>query len=137
MPPRKPKRNVLRSLCADVGPDDGIDPRLSDRDRSSRIGPDHRKRRLCQQVAETLGAVLAGECGDDLLNGLSIVAVEPWPDVARLLITVRVDPPGAVDPGLVLDRLARASGRLRRVVAATITRRKAPSLAFRLAVACG
>ena len=138
MVPKRPSRKVLRSLCADLGPDDGVDPRDLIRKDTARKASDHRARRLCRQVAETLGGVLAGELGDDVLRGLEVVAVEPGPDVGRLLITVRLpEAHGEADPALVLERLAGASGRLRAAVAATITRRKAPTLAFRVAIPGG
>jgi ribosome-binding factor A len=132
---RKPSRKVLRSLCAEVHPDDGIDPRELARRGGPRGKPRRKVEQLCRQVAETLDSALAAE-RDDVLQGLQVVSVAPAPDASRLLVTVRaVAAPSAVDPGLVLDRLARASPRLRCEVAAAITRRKAPTLTYRLAVA--
>lgn len=131
---RRPRRKVLRSLCAEVHPDDGIDlreqARASGRKRTPRKG-----NQLCKQVAETLDGVLAGE-GDAVLQALRVVAVEPAPDLARLLVTVGAALPGApIDPAAAIERLERASGHLRSEVATAITRRKAPSLAFRVALA--
>ncbi|HWE40346.1 MAG TPA: ribosome-binding factor A [Isosphaeraceae bacterium] len=131
---RRPRRKVLRSLCAEVHPDDGVDPRERARSSGRKKAP-RKGRQLCKQVAETLDGVLAGE-GDALLQSLRVVAVEPAPDLARLLVTVASALPGAaIDPAAVLDHLGRAAGHLRSEVAAAITRRKAPSLAFRVALA--
>jgi ribosome-binding factor A len=92
---------------------------------------DRKTLQLCRQVAETLGSVLAGQCDDVVLQGLDVVDISPAPDASRLLVMVRpLDPE---EPGRVLERLDRASGRLRSEVAAAITRRKTPVLAFRLA----
>jgi ribosome-binding factor A len=138
MTPRKVSRKRLRGLCAEVHPDDGVEPREWLKEgRSGR--KTHRKAwQLCGQVAEALGAALAGDCGDDVLRDLQVVAVEPGPDASRLLVTVRLDPPPeSVRPELVLDRLAQASGRLRCAVAAAITRRRTPTLAYRLALPAG
>lgn len=131
---KKPLRKHIRALCADVHEDDGVDPR--DLLKKYQEPPKTRRKaqQLCGQVAETLGLVLA-DSHDDALNGLIVVAVEPAPDASRLLVTLRPSSPeAAFDPVEVLDRLEKASGRLRSEAAAAITRRKAPSLAFRLAI---
>jgi ribosome-binding factor A len=136
MLPRKPSRRQLRSLAAEVHPDDGIDPRAAVRTgRPRRTGParpraDRKTLQLCRQVAETLGDALAGQ-GDEVLRGLDVVDVTPAPDASRLLVAVRPVPPS--EPLRVLERLDHASGRLRSEVAAAITRRRAPTLAFRIA----
>jgi ribosome-binding factor A len=135
---KKPSRRRLRGLCADVHPDDGLEPReWMKQGRSGRAG--RRKAwQLCAQVAEALSEALAGDCGDDVLRNLQVVGVEPGPDGSRLLVTVRVDPPSdEVRPELVLERLAQASGRLRCAVAAAITRRRTPTLMYRLALPAG
>lgn len=86
MTPRKPSREVWRALCAESGPDDGIDPRERARSgrSASRSGPSLKARQLCRQVDETLDAVLAGE-RDDVLRNLRVVDVTPAPDPGRLL----------------------------------------------------
>jgi ribosome-binding factor A len=125
----------LRALCGAVDPDDGIDPR--ERPRGSRPRrPDRKARQLCAQVAETLGDVLAGQIGDDVLRSLYIMSVVPAPNVGRLLVTV-APLPGAgegLDPARVIEQLERASARLRCAVASAITRRRAPVLAYRFAL---
>ena len=142
MSTRKPSRRQIRALCAEVHPDDGVDPREAVRKtvRSPRPGaverrPGRKTLQLCHQVAETLRDALAGQCDDDVLQGLDVVEVSPGPDASRLLVAVR--PLGPAEPGRILERLDRASGRLRTAVAAAITRRKTPVLAYRLAVPPG
>lgn len=130
MLPRKPSLKVFRSLCAEVGPDDGLDPR--DEVRGTGRKPDRRKaRQLCAQAAEAIESALA-ESPEDLLQLLRVVSVEPAPDTSRLLVTVAPIVVEAVEPERILQHLERASARLRTAMAAAITRRKAPSLAFRL-----
>lgn len=83
----------------------------------------------------TLDEVLA-ECGDPELQGLHVANVVPFPDASRLLVTVMpVDGlPGAkIAPVAVLKHLERASGHLRYEVAAAVTRKRAPTLLYRLA----
>jgi ribosome-binding factor A len=81
---------------------------------------------LCRQVAEALHWILGSECGDEALQALRVVSVEPAPSAARLLVTVQAE----ADARAVLDRLAKAGGLLRSEVAASIHRRRAPELVF-------
>lgn len=123
----------MRPLCAEIHEDDGVDPHEFFKKYRDRPRSDRKARQLCGQVAETLGQVLAGQA-DDVLCGLIVAAVEPAPDASRLLVTVRAPlPVEGAGPDEVLGRLERASGRLRAEVAAAITRRRTPTLAFRLA----
>ena len=137
---KKPSRRQLESLCADVHPDDGSDPkfffRRGKKTRPMREPyPVHRKTlQLCSQVADTLNLVLSGECADEFLQSLQVVAVRPAPNAAQLLVLVTsssTDP--TPDPATVLAHLAAASGRLRAEVTAAIVRRRAPKLVFQYA----
>jgi ribosome-binding factor A len=92
---------------------------------------DRKALQLCRQVADTLGQVLSGECDDDLLRSLQVVTVAPAPDAAQLLVIVAPAlADDRLDPAEVVQRLALHSGRLRCEVAASITRKRAPRLAF-------
>jgi ribosome-binding factor A len=133
MPLRKPSRKRLRSLCAEVHPDDGSDPHVFFRKDGSRGKPRHKARQLCRQVAEILDSLLAGDSADALLNDLAVVSVEPAPDSATLLVTVAARPSAEpVHPAATLGRLDRASGWIRTEVAAAITRKRAPLLVYRV-----
>jgi hypothetical protein len=90
---------------------------------------------LCRQVAETLDEVLA-DCGDGVLRGLRVATVVPCPNASRLLVTVapidgRLAPEAG--PKVVMEHLERASGHLRYEMAASVTRKRAPLLFYRLA----
>ena len=94
---------------------------------------DRKARQLCSQVADTLSYVLSGECGDEVLRSLLVMAVDPAPDSTQLAVTVCQD--SSADPVTaqeVLLRLSAASGKLRAAVASAITRKRAPKLLFRL-----
>ena len=139
-----PTHRDMRGLCAEFSDGDGLDPHARVRpaqggphSRSSpRVGIDRKALQLCHQVAETLEEVLA-DCGDGLLQALRVVDVEPAPDASRLLVTVTVDglPREELDLGLVHKHLSHASGHLRSEVATAITRKRAPVLVYRLALA--
>jgi ribosome-binding factor A len=107
-----------------------IDPR--DERVSARPHRENRKvLQLCRQVADTLAQVLSGECDDDVLRSLQVVTVVPAPDASQLLVIVAPAlADDRLDPADVLQRLAAFSGRLRYEVAAAITRKRAPRLAY-------
>ena len=132
MTARKPSPEKMLSMCNEVHPEDGMDPR--DFAKKPRIHKGDRKvRQLCSQVAETLRLVLSGECGDEVLQNLEVVAVDPAPNASQLLVTVRLaDAAEATDPAEISARLASFAGKLRCEVASAITRKRAPKLVFRV-----
>jgi ribosome-binding factor A len=85
---------------------------------------------LCAQVREALYFVLGATVGDDALALLQVLAVEPLPDASRLLVTLTA--PTDVRPEDASARLLRAAKAIRAEVAASIHRRKAPELVFRV-----
>jgi ribosome-binding factor A len=131
---KKPSRRALRFLCAQTDAEDGIHPRLRARNRSSRRTSDRKTQQLGHQVADTLGQALA-DLSDDVLQSLYVVSAEPAPNASRFVVTVSAPPAETVDALLVLERLDRASARLRAEVAAAITRKRAPLLVFHFAIA--
>jgi ribosome-binding factor A len=132
MTAKKPSNKEMIPLCGEIHPDDGTDPREFARKGRPRKG-DRKVRQLCRQVAETLNLVLSGECGDELLQSLQVLTVDPAPDASQLVVTVHADNPGEVfDPGEISARLAKIMGKLRCEVAAAITRKRAPKLLFRI-----
>jgi ribosome-binding factor A len=133
MAAKEPSRKEMLSLCGEVYPEDGVDPRETARLGRPRKKGDRKARQLCAQVAETLSLVLSGECGDELLQSLQVVAVDPAPDASQLMVTLRAGLPGeTIDPNEVMVRLAAISGKLRCDVAAAITRKRAPKLLFQV-----
>ena len=131
MSSRKPLRKQIRSLCAEPGPEDGVDPRTAGRGPSGRV-PNRKALQLCGQVARTLNQVLA-ESGDDQLRELLVTSVRSAPTASRLLVTVLLPAEAAAGADQVREHLRRASGWLRGEVAAAINRRKAPDLTFQVA----
>jgi ribosome-binding factor A len=132
MTARKPSPKKLLSLCGEIRPDDGIDPRELAKQPRPQKG-DRKVRQLCAQVAETLSLVLSGECGDELLQNLEVLAVDPAPNASQLLVTVRLaDADDPANSAEVSARLAAISGKLRCEVASAITRKRAPTLIFRV-----
>lgn len=122
----------LSELCSEVHPDDGLDPADFFRPTRPQQGNQRKARQLCQQVAQTLSLVLSGEFGEELQD-LRIVAVTPAPDASQLLVLLApAGGLGEINADAVLARLAIVAGALRREVAASITRKRAPKLLFQL-----
>lgn len=129
----RPLREILRQYCAEAGEDDGRNPRDDRPDGGDGCKESRKCRQLCRQVGEALDWVLSGDTPDDVLRSLRVAAVEPAPYSSRLLVTVVTDlPPEEAQPQLILQRLQRYAGRLRCEVAASINRRKVPTLAFQV-----
>ncbi|MFN0253408.1 MAG: hypothetical protein ACKV2T_41445 [Kofleriaceae bacterium] len=85
---------------------------------------------MCRQVFDALTYALA-EIDDPLIDELSIATVTPAPSAARVEVTLvpsRYD----FDVDEALARLAEIVDDLREEVAAEITRRRVPELAFRI-----
>jgi ribosome-binding factor A len=130
---RRPGKRQIRLLCGEPGPGDGCDPRddAPAFDVGAHVG--RKAMQLCQQVQEALSDAFATVCNDPLLRGLTVVSVEPAPNMGRLLVTLRLEPEDdGLDGGEVVAHLQRAAGMLRCEVAAAISRRKVPELAFRV-----
>jgi len=90
-------------------------------------------KQLCRQVAETLDLVLSGDCRDELLQSLHVISVVPAPNSSRLLVTVSADLPVEEfdrQEIFIVELLERQTGRLRAEVAASINRKRVPSLVF-------
>ena len=129
---RSIRRHDLFAGCAAPGAGDGFDPRLESGEAPRKVA-NRKALLLCGEAERTLSAVLAGECGDDVLRNLIVASVKPAPTSARLLVTVYpATPVQGADAATVLAHLERAKGLLRTEVAAALHRRKAPDLMFRV-----
>lgn len=92
---------------------------------------ERKERQLCRQVQEAVSEALAG-IEDDVLLDVWVSAVEPAPDAGRLAVIVEA--PKGVSPDEVLTRLEKFAGFLRAEVASAITRKRVPTLTFRVLV---
>jgi len=123
------RRRNNQPPCDELGPDDGIDPRILFRNEQPRSRNDRKNHQLAAQAARALQFALGGVCRDPLLQQLDVVSVEPAPDARRLRVIVHA-PSDADSIDDVRARLERAHGVLRSAVAQAIRRRKAPELIF-------
>lgn len=91
---------------------------------------------ICKEVSRTLSCAL-GASRDALIRELTIVAVEPAPDAARLLVTVCPLSTEPTDVQALKDRLHAQTGALRTEVAAALQRKRTPELSFHVALTGG
>ena len=127
---RQPNKQQIELVCAELGPEDGIDPRYLRREPSFNRGS-RKTLQLCKQVERELSLTLGSEFDDPALRDLQVLSVEPAPNSARMLVTVSLGPSaGPIHPAEVVAHLSRASGKLRCEIAAAIHRKKTPELAF-------
>lgn len=131
MKSRRPNSRTLRTLCADLSPEDGVDPKLLARGGAD--SPDRRKTwQLCSQVHDALRLIM-GEAADERLHGLEVREVLPSPNDAQLLILlVPLDRLTADEREEITEALAAANGWLRSEVTTAITRKRAPRLLLQL-----
>jgi ribosome-binding factor A len=127
----KPSEKELLSLCSEIRPDDGVDPRTFFRKPSGRKDHNRKVLQLCGAIARTLSLVLSWESRDDLLRTAIVQSVEPAPDSTRVLVTVSA-PDNEAKADQLLARLNQSRGRLRTEVATAIHRKKVPELIFRV-----
>ena len=83
---------------------------------------------LCAQARHAIETALGG-LGDARLDGLVVEDVSPCPNASRLLVLLRRWD-DHIEEEEVRDALAGAEGLLRSEVAAVITRKRTPRLAF-------
>ena len=127
----------MKSLCAELRPDDGLSPVALKKAQLRRQMEEHppsqaRARQYCKAVYRSLEAGLSCACGDERLKDLTILSVEPLHTGSNLLVIVAVPP---TDPRSMVElerALQNAAGLLRSVIATEIQRKRTPHLTFRV-----
>ncbi len=126
MPSSKREAEDVRALCAQIHPDDGIDPREDKRREVVRTTRhDYKMKQLCKQVANALQLVLPNL---QMTEVIGISSVEPAPNAGRLRVMVAVI--DSCDSQQVIAQLDRFRSCLRKEVAQAISRRRVPELVF-------
>jgi hypothetical protein len=120
-----------KNLCAEFGPEDGIDPRqLSKRYLTDK--PSHKANQLCKVAQRVLSLVL-GEFNDPLLQSLSVVEVTSLSQGSSLLVTLSYPGVGLPEQEhLIMQSLHAVEGALRAAVARSVKRRRIAALKIKL-----
>jgi ribosome-binding factor A len=125
---RRQKADEFNHLAADRGPEDGSDPREFHQkpwDAPKQAG--RKAQQLCGQVKDALHGALAA-CADPAVQAATVLEVQPAPHTGRLRVLLGA--PADVGREAAEAGVQRAAGHLRAEVAAAISRRYAPELAF-------
>lgn len=124
-------REQMLKLCGSICADDGQDPRDFHETRiDSRKNDEYRHQRLCQQVARTLALVLP-ESVEEPIRHLKIDSVVRGRNTSVLRVKVVMPKWADHDQQIsLLESLKSQEGWLRSEVAAAITRKRVPRLAF-------
>ena len=124
--------DLLARFRGAIDADDGADPREFFKREGFAARTGRKSHQLCAQVADTLSQVIGGECGDCVLQSLTVLDVSPAPDASQLLVQVGpLNADTTLTTAEVMAALDRAAGWLRTEVAGAITRKRAPRLVFR------
>jgi ribosome-binding factor A len=121
-----------RSLCAEPGPEDGIDPRIIAR-AMNRKPRGHKSEQLSKQALHTLSMVFAGELTDPVFGELEILDVTTSDDGQFLTVTFSVSDPELLPAeSLILEKCNSIEGYLRSTIARSVQRKRIPALKFKI-----
>jgi ribosome-binding factor A len=130
----KPSRHWLdaaASLCDEIGPEDGLDPRRLSRALETKR-QSHKTKQLCKAAQRTLSLSWGGAFGDPILQSLSITDVTPDEGGASLLISFSCKDDGtSSDTTRILAKLHAVQGLLRAAIARSVNRKRVPTLKFK------
>lgn len=122
--------NAATKLCAEFGPEDGIDPRYLVKDQGRKIGHQN-VLRMCNEVIKVLSLVLAGDMRDPVLQSLQVIDVTAEGNGQFLHVTVGCPECGSeINEIEALDALTQVQGYLRSEIALCINRKRVPALRF-------
>lgn len=116
------------SLCAEIGPEDGIAPRYLTR-KSMSDKTTRKTLQLCKKVQQTLSLLLAGD-SSMLLRELFIVSVVPINEQHMRVTIAQLPSASEYSEKQILTELALHKGRYRTALAQALHRKHTPSLVF-------
>ena len=124
--------NEAKHLCDEIGPEDGVDPRVIARamDRKTK---NHKSERLGKEARHTLSMVFAGELSDPVFQELEVVDVAATDDGQFLIVSLtRIDNSFNIDETQILEKCQAVQGYLRSAIASAVKRKRVPNLKFEL-----
>ena len=124
--------NEAKQLCGEIGPEDGIDPRLIARAKD-RNPKSHKSRQLGKEARNTLSMVFAGELGDPIFQDLEVIDVAATDDGQFLIVSLaRIDNNVETSEAEILEKCHSVHGYLRAAIAWSVKRKRVPTLKFEL-----
>lgn len=88
---------------------------------------DHKTPMLCRQVERAL-SLWIGECGDDAVGQLTVVAALPAPNASHLVVQLGVPKQLDVTMQELLERIDRITPAARYAIGQSISRKRVPSV---------
>jgi len=118
-----------KQLCAQIGPEDGVDPRLTNRGYH-KCKRDYKTQQLCREAQRMLSLTL-GEMHSSALEALDIVEViaEGNGEFLRIIVATN-DLTNESDELKIINALQQAEGYLRSIIAQSVKRKRIPALRF-------
>lgn len=124
--------NQAKLLCAELGPEDGVDPRVLAKKHVEKT-KSYKCQQLCKVAKQTLALVITGELSDPLLYSLNVEDVVVSKDGQFFIISISI---GNYDlspcEGEILHKLQAIKGYLRTTIAQSVKRKKVPALKFQV-----
>ncbi len=124
--------NEAKQLCDEIGPEDGVDPRIIARamDRKSK---NHKSKQLGKEARHTLSMVFTGELSDPVFQDLEVVDVAATDDGQFLIVSLAcIDTSVEIDETQILKKCRALQGYLRSAIAWSVKRKRVPALKFEL-----
>ncbi len=125
--------NEARQLCAQIDPENGIDPRIIARKRNRNPG-NHKSEQLGKEARHILSMVFAGELRDPVFQVLEVIDVSASNDSQFLIVSLAATYTGLkFDEMQLLEKCQAIQGYLRSAIASSVKRKRVPALKFELA----
>jgi hypothetical protein len=125
-----------RQLCDEIGPEDGVDPRLQSTAYFSEK-PGHKSKQLCK-VAQRVLSQMMGEFRDPKLQALSVLKVTSLHEGRSLLVMLSYEDHCLPEQAaLILQSLHAVEGLLRAAIARSVKRKRIAPLKFKLQCVSG
>jgi hypothetical protein len=135
---RKKQYRQAEPPCAELRPEDGIDPAVLFGRRRRRSGRGRKDRQLCRQAFEAFCLVMEELSLEPWAADLFVVEVTPAPDASRLRVAIGIFSDLAMEEALGrVERLTALSAQFRWELGRAIARKRVPELFFELAAEDG
>lgn len=118
-------------LCAEIGAEDGVDPRYI-KTKQARKNASCKNLQLCKEASRIVSLVLAGETGQPLLRDLQVLSVQAEHDGQQLCVALgHYAADIQVSPAQLQNALASAQSQVRWALAQALHRKHVPAIRFR------
>jgi len=124
--------HAARQLCAQIDPEDGIDPRIIARKRNRNPG-NHKSEQLGKEARHILSMIFAGGLRDPVFQALEVIDVSASDDGQFLIVSLAATCSGLeFDEMQLLEKCQAIQGYLRSAIASSVKRKRVPALKFEL-----